>query len=265
VSELLEDPNVRPISYWNNTSSNNMVKRFIDKADNTTRREIEMLVAGKSVAKVIREDLTYGELDKSIDNLWSMLFLTGYLTRTQDPVGLQSEPLKLIIPNLEVRDIFVEKISEWFEEKLADTKIQEELKKLYQAFLELDCDTLEEILHNQLRATISYFDNYENYYHGFLAGLLTGGPWSIESNRESGHGRSDLLLTASDNSTGIVIEVKHAKDLQDIPVECKTALKQIDDKSYKDVFYPHQVRQVKMYGIAFWKKNCSVIGKSVEI
>jgi hypothetical protein len=240
-----------------------MVKQFIDKADNTTRRDIEKLIAGKSVAKVIKVDLTYGELDKSIDNLWSVLYFTGYLTRTPDPVGLQSEPLNLIIPNLEVRDIFIEKISEWFKEKLAEAKVQEELKKLYRAFLELDCDTIEEILHNQLRATISYFDNYESYYHGFLAGLLISGDWSMQSNRESGQGRSDLLLTTSDDSTGIVIEVKHGKNLEDIPVQCAAALKQADDKNYTDAFYPSSVKQVKVYGIAFWKKNCGVCGKNM--
>jgi hypothetical protein len=264
VAKLKTNPHARPISYWNNTSSNNLVKRFIDKANDTTRSEIEDLVAGKSVAKVISEDLTYGELDESINNLWSVLFLTGYLTRTQEPLGLEEEPVSLIIPNREIRAVFINKIQKWFTEKLADAETQEELKRLYQAFPELDCGTIEEILHNQLRAAISYFDNYEHYYHGFLTGLLTGGAWSIKSNRESGTGRSDLLLTARDGSTGIVIEVKHAKDLQDIPVQCAAALKQAEDKNYQDAFYPGQVKQVNVYGIAFWKKSCGVMGKRVE-
>ncbi|MCL1917746.1 MAG: ATP-binding protein [Peptococcaceae bacterium] len=259
VAKLKNNPNIRPKCYWNNTSSNSMVKRFIDKADDTTRSEIEDLIAGKSVTKVIRETLTYGELDKNINNLWSMLFLTGYVTRTQDPVGLQSEPINLIIPNLEIREIFIEKIRDWFEEKLDDARIQEELQRLYRAFLEADCDTIEEILHNQLRATISYFDNYENYYHGFLTGLLIGGAWSIKSNQESGSGRSDLLLTASDGSTGIVIEVKHAKKPEDIPVMCEAALNQIDKKRYKDAFLASRVKQIRVYGITFWQKSCGVV------
>ena len=264
VAKLKNNPAIRPKSYWNNSSSNDMVKRFIDKADDTTRSEIEDLIAGQPVAKVISETLTYGELDKNINNLWSILFLTGYLTRTSDPLGLFSDPVKLIIPNLEIREIFIEKIRDWFEEKLADAQTQSELNSLYRALLEGDCGTIEEILNNQLRATISYFDNYENYYHGFLTGLLTGGAWSIKSNRESGDGRSDLLLTTRDASTGIVIEVKHAADLKDIPVQCEAALKQIDDKNYKDAFYPNQVKRVKVYGIAFWKKYCGVLGKCVE-
>ncbi|MCL1918143.1 MAG: AAA family ATPase [Peptococcaceae bacterium] len=138
VSELREDPTVRPKCYWNNTSSNNMVKRFIDKADDTTRSEIEDLIAGKSVAKVIKQTLTYGELDRSIDNLWSVLFLTGYLTKTQDPVGLQSEPINLVIPNLEIREIFIEKIRDLFTEHLQDTQTQEELQRLYRAFLDAE-------------------------------------------------------------------------------------------------------------------------------
>lgn len=262
VSELLADPDVRPRSYWDNTSSNDLVRRFIDRADDTTRKEIEDLVAGKSVAKVITENLTYGELDEDINNLWSVLFLTGYLTRTQDPVGLQSEPINLIIPNLEIREIFIEKIRKWFRERLHDTQTREELQRLYRALLEADCHTVEEILQNQLRAAISYFDNYESYYHGFLTGLLTGGAWSIESNREFGDGRSDLLLTTRDGSTGIVIEIKHANEEKDIPVKNEAALTQIKEKNYEDAFQGSRVRQIRLYGITFWKKTCVV--KSIE-
>ena len=259
VARLRNNSQTRPKSYWNNTSSNSMVKRFIDKADDTTRNEIEDLVAGKAVAKVITETLTYGELDKSINNLWSVLFLTGYLTRTQAPPGLESEPVKLMIPNLEIREIFVEKIRDWFAEKLDSARTREELKRLYRAILDGDCNSIEEILQNQLRGTISYFDNYENYYHGFLTGLLIGGAWSIRSNRESGDGRSDLLLAATDGSMGVVIEVKHAKKLEDIPVMCEEALTQIDEKRYEDAFYPGQVKQIRVYGIVFWKKSCRVM------
>ncbi|MCL1790884.1 MAG: ATP-binding protein [Peptococcaceae bacterium] len=263
ASELLANPNIRPRCYWNNTSSNNMVQLFIDKADDTTRNEIEDLIAGKSVAKVITENLTYGELDDTIDNLWSVLFLTGYLTRTQDPMGLQSEPVNLVIPNLEIREIFIEKIRKWFMERLNNARIQEDLCRLYRALLDGDCETIEEVLHDQLRATISYFDNYENYYHGFLTGLLLGGAWSLKSNRESGDGRSDLILVASDGSAGIVIEIKHAKKAEDIPVMCELALAQIDKKRYQDAFLVNRVKQIRVYGITFWKKTCGVIAAPV--
>ena len=262
MSELLADPNTRPQSYWNNTSSNEMVKRFIEKADDTTRSEIEDLIAGKSVAKIITETLTYGELDESIDNLWSVLFLTGYLTRTQDPPGLPSEPVNLIIPNLEIREIFIEKIRKWFTEHLRTAQTREEIQKLHRAFLDGDCAIIEEILQNQLRTTISYFDNYESYYHGFLAGLLAGGAWTLRSNRESGNGRSDLLLAATDGSMGIVIEVKHASEQKDLPAMCEEALNQIKSQRYTDTFYPGQVRQIRVYGLAFWKKTCKVVQTS---
>ncbi|MCL1809767.1 MAG: ATP-binding protein [Clostridiales bacterium] len=259
VAKLKGNPETKPRSYWNNTSSNHMVKRFIDKADATTRIEIERLIAGGSVERTVMETLTYEELDKSIDNLWSVLFLTGYLTKTKAPAGFPAEPIELTIPNLEVREIFIEKIKDWFAEKNSAAKTQEEIQRLYCSFLDGDCAAIEEVLQSQLRATISYFDNYENYYHGFLAGLLIGcGEWSVKSNRESGEGRSDLLLTANDGSVGIVIEIKRAGAPESVAAMCEAALKQIEEKDYKEAFLSSGVEKVRLYGIAFWKKTCGV-------
>ncbi|MCL1792010.1 MAG: ATP-binding protein [Peptococcaceae bacterium] len=265
VAKLRNNPGIRPQSYWNNTSSNDMVKRFIDKADSTTRNEIEDLIAGKSVPKVIKETLTYGELDNSINNLWSVLFLTGYLTRTKNPMGLASEPIDLIIPNREVCEIFIEKIRDWFAEKLIDDEIQRELQRLCHAFLDGDCDVIEKILTNQLRTTISYFDNYEYYYHGFLIGLLLGcgSIWSIKSNRESGSGRSDLLIVTNDGSMGLVIEIKHARKQEDIHVLTQDALDQIKNRSYEDAFMGEGIQRLRSYGITFWKKTCEVKSRDI--
>jgi hypothetical protein len=265
VSRLESNPNARPRAYWNNTSSNEMVKRFIDKADTTTQDEIEKLIAGKYVEKQLRENLTYAEIDESIDNLWSVLFLTGYLTRTKEPLGLEDEPVKLIIPNREVRTIFIEKIQKWFTEQVKNSD-HSELDALYHAFLEGDREPIETILNAQLRSTISYFDAHEEYYHGFLTGLLKGcGSWGVSSNRETGDGRSDLLVIPKGRGVGVVIEVKHAEDLDDIPAKCEAAMRQIEEKSYVDGLLERGVFQAKLYGIAFWKKNCGVITKSVEI
>ncbi|MCL1809286.1 MAG: ATP-binding protein [Clostridiales bacterium] len=266
VSELRVDPGIEPKSYWNNTSSNEMVKLFVGMADSTTRSEIEDLVAGKPVAKAVNETLTYGELGKSIDNLWGVLFLTGYLTRTQAPKDARSKLDELVIPNLEVREIFIEKIRDWFAEQLNETSIRNELVRLYRAFFDGDCGAIEEVLQNQLRTTISYFDDYESYYHGFLTGILIGcADWSVKSNREAGDGRCDLLITKNDGTIGIVIEIKHAKEQKNIPSMCENALKQIEEKSYRDVFLASGVKHVRLYGVAFWKKTCKVQSIELEI
>jgi hypothetical protein len=242
-----------------------MVKRFIDKADTTTRGEIEKLIAGEPVEKQIRENLTYAEIDESIDNLWSILFLTGYLTRTKEPLGLEEEPVKLIIPNREVRTIFIEKIQKWFAERVKSSN-RDELAALQKAFLDGNRETIEAVLNRQLRTTISYYDAHEDFYHGFLAGLLRGcGSWGVGSNRESGDGRSDILIITEDGSIGIVIEVKPARSLKDIPVMCEKAMQQIEEKNYLDAFLERGITHAKLYGIAFWKKRCGVVEKSVNI
>ncbi|MCL1917320.1 MAG: ATP-binding protein [Peptococcaceae bacterium] len=259
VDRLLADPQAEPESYWNNTSSNDMVRRFIDKADSNTRYEIEQLVAGGYVEKAIKTNLTYAEVDESLDNLWSVLFLTGYLTQQPTEEKLSRHTMRLRIPNEEVKEIFIEKIQNWFAEKVRNSSSREEMEALYCALLEGDCNIIEKILTAQLRTTISYHDTYEGYYHGFLAGLLKGGGfWGVSSNRETGDGRSDLLIVTEDGAKGIIIEVKRANSLEDIPIKCQEALRQAETRNYADAFLERGLTRAGVYGIAFWKKNCGV-------
>ncbi|MDR3120619.1 MAG: ATP-binding protein [Clostridiales bacterium] len=266
VDKLLENPNAEPEAYWNNTSSNDMVKRFIDKADATTLSEIERLVAGDYVEKPVRANLTYAEVDESIDNLWSVLFLTGYLTRQRTAEKLTRGVLRLVIPNEEIKEIFIEKIQKWFSERIKNSG-HSELEALRVAFQEGNCEQIEASLNAQLRSTISYFDAYEGYYHGFLAGLLKGcgALWSVGSNRETGNGRSDILIIPNDFREGIIIEIKHADSFGDISAKCEAALRQIEEKNYADGLMERGIFRARLYGIAFWKKNCGVVTKSANV
>jgi hypothetical protein len=187
------------------------------------------------------------------------------LTRLRTTDKLSRGMMRLTIPNEEIKEIFIEKIQKWFGEKVKSSN-RDDLAALQKAFLDGDCETIEEILNLQLRTTISYFDAHEGYYHGFLAGLLKGcDSWGVGSNRESGDGRSDILVVTEDRSMGIVIEIKHAHDLDDISTMCKEAMQQMDEKNYSDGFLERGVSQARLYGIAFWKKYCGVMGKSVEV
>lgn len=260
--KLLDTPKARPKPYWNNTSSNALVKQFIDMADATTRSEIEQLVAGKTIRKKIVETLTYGELTESIDNLWSVLFLTGYLTVDRNAPKDEDDYTSLVIPNREVREIFIEKIQKWFAEKVVSQK--HSMESLCQALESGNADQVETILNEQLRGTISYYDSYEGFYHGFLLGLLKGkSDWTILSNRETGTGRSDIQIENATGELGMIIETKRAKSRNDMEAQCDAALKQILDREYAEPLIDDGVNEVWSYGIAFFKKKCSV--KAVKI
>lgn len=260
--KLLDNPKARPKPYWNNTSSNALVKQFIDMADATTRSEIEQLVAGKTIRKKIVETLTYGELTESIDNLWSVLFLTGYLTVDRNAPKDEDDYISLVIPNREVREIFIEKIQKWFAEKVVSQK--HSMESLCQALESGNADQVETILNEQLRGTISYYDSYEGFYHGFLLGLLKGkSDWTILSNREAGTGRSDIQIENATGELGMIIETKRAKSRNDMEAQCDAALKQILDREYAEPLIDDGVNEVWSYGIAFFKKKCSV--KAVKI
>lgn len=265
VDTLIKNPQARPESYWINTSSNNMIKRFIDKADATTRHDIEHLIAGNYVDKTIQANITYTEIDESIDHLWSILFLTGYLTQEPTTQILPRNTLRLRIPNEEIREIFVEQIKKGFAEKLKGHRGEEDKKRLYHAFFQGDCETIKEIVRMYLRTSISYYDNHENYYHGLLTGLLMGGPWIVKSNQESGDGRCDILLFPEHEAIGIVIEVKVADTLEDIPAMCEAAMTQAHKRNYPDAFLASEISQVRLYGMAFCKKSCGVIGQQVTL
>ncbi len=255
--KLLDDPEAKPKPYWNNTSSNSLVKQFIDMADVTTRSEIEQLVAGKTIRKKIVETLTYGELTESIDNLWSVLFLTGYLTVDRNAPKSDDDFASLVIPNREIRDIFIEKIQKWFAEKIAGQKSSVEI--LCHALESGNAEQVETILNEQLRGTISYYDSYEGFYHGFLLGLLKGkSDWKILSNREAGTGRSDIQIENATGEQGMIIETKRARSRNDMEAQCDAALKQILEREYAEPLIDDGMNEIWSYGIAFFKKKCAV-------
>lgn len=258
--DLCADPEAGPKNYWINTSSNDIVKKFIRKAKAVTKKEIEELVAGGSVQKTVREELTYHDLDSSVDNLWSMLFTTGYLTQRGKTDG---DRLNLVIPNREIRRIFTAQIMEWFEEEAA--RDSGRLRKFCTAFQTGNADEIEAQFQAYLQKTISIRDTgvrkerKENFYHGILLGLLSHMEnWSVASNAESGEGYSDILIEIEDLGIGIVIELKYAEKGA-LEAGCSKALKQIEDNRYEEALLEDGMQTVRKYGIACYKKRCKVI------
>ena len=262
VDDLVFDPKARPKAYWINSSGNDLVKRFIDKADMTTRDEIEELIAGHAVKKRIRMDLTYDEVDNTIDNVWSVLFTTGYLTRE----GREMDGIyRLIIPNKEVREVFVLQIREWFQEKSSEDI--KKLDKLCMAFPDGDAETIEDLFNDYLWNTISIRDTAvkgrkENFYHGVLLGLLSHMEnWAVWSNIESGEGYCDILLEVPENRVGVVIEMKYAQEDR-MEAACTEALEQIEQRQYAARLKSDGMKNIVNYGIACYRKHCKVkIGK----
>ena len=253
------EPDATPQPYWINTSGNYIVKRFIEKANQQTRREIEQLIEGKAIQKEIRLELTYNELDSTIENLWSVLFATGYLTQQEKPQG---RTYSLIIPNESIRQIFIEQIQEWFKE--TTRKDENRLKDFCKAFEEGNTEAIEQQLNDYLMKTISIRDTFttkkENFYHGVLLGLLSYDPdWYIISNTESGDGYSDIMIEAEQARTGIVIEVKYAENIKTLDKACEKALKQIKEKNYDQKLEEEGYETILNYGIACYKKRCKVL------
>ena len=263
VDRLLGEPDAEPQSYWINTSGNGLVKRFIDKADKTTKNEIERLIAGETIEKSIRMELTYEEIDNSIDNLWSILFTTGYLTQKGKSKG---GIYQLLIPNKEVREVYIIQIQEWFENTvLNDTK---PVKKLLKAFEDGDAKQIEKDLTKILGTTISILDTKsrkeekEIFYHGILLGLLRcESEWLIQSNIESGDGFVDILVEPEDPDAGIIMELKYAQNFQDLEKACNKAMNQIHDRRYDERLRNEGRNNILAYGIAFCKKRCKVVVK----
>ena len=261
VDHLLADPHAEPEAFWINTSGNDLVKRFIDKADKTTQNEIERLIAGEAIEKKVRLDLTYHELDSSIDNLWSVLFTTGYLTKTGRAIN---GVYKLVIPNREVREVFILQIQEWFRERMADD--EKPMREFCRAFLKGEPERIEKRLNIILNRMISVLDakapddKKENFYHGLLLGLLRSEMnWLILSNAESGDGFSDILIEPEDPDAGIVIEVKYASSVAGLGKACEEALRQIREKRYDERLRNDGRTDVLTYGIAFCRKRCKVV------
>ena len=261
VDDLVFDPQARPKSYWINSSGNELVKRFIDKADTTTRDEIEELIAGYAVEKRIRMDLTYDEIDNTIDNVWSVLFTTGYLTQE----GREMDGIyRLIIPNKEVREVFVLQISEWFNRVVANDRASTE--KINRGFLEGKTEDIQQELTHFLGESISVLDTKarneekEIFYHGILIGILKNNAnWAVRSNRESGDGYADILIKPKNPDTGIVIELKYARSFKELDQACERALEQIRDRRYDEALREDGRSEILAYGIAFWKKRCKVV------
>ena len=271
AKKLVSDPSARPSAFWINSSGNDMVKRFVDKADQTTRDEIEKLVAGGFVEKQLRLDLTYDEIDNTIDNLWSVLFTTGYLTKIGEVKVPDSESYayKLVIPNKEVREVFILQIQEWFKAVVA--KDDDTMKLLSRAILDKDEKQIARQLNIVMSRMISILDTKapdamkENFYHGLLLGLLRGSnpDWLIKSNRESGDGFSDILIEPEDPDAGIVIEVKYAKEMKELDAACEAAMAQIKNKCYDEALRDEGRCDILAYGIAFCRKRCRVIGEKL--
>ena len=271
VKKLVSDPSARPSAFWINSSGNDMVKRFVDKADQTTRDEIEKLVAGGFVEKQLRLDLTYDEIDNTIDNLWSVLFTTGYLTKIGEVKLPDSESYayRLVIPNKEVREVFVLQIQEWFKAVVANEN--DTMKLLSSAILGKDEKQIARKLNIVMSHMISILDTKapddkkENFYHGLLLGLLRGSnpDWLIKSNRESGDGFSDILIMPEDPDVGIVIEVKYAKEMKELDAVCEAAMAQIKDKRYDEALRDEGRCDILAYGIAFCRKRCRVVGEKL--
>ena len=260
VEQLRYDPAAVPQDFWSNSSGNAMVRRFIDMADVSTKNEIERLIAGESIEKDVTPELTYDELDKSIENLWSVLFTTGYLTHKG---RTESGKYRLVIPNREVRNLFVKKIREWFSD--VSRKDGQTLEQLCDAFVNKNVEKIEQIFGDYLWNTISIRDTAvakekkENFYHGILLGLLGyKSTWLIKSNAESGIGYSDILVEVPTNRTGIVIELKYAEG-GDMDAACEEAMRQIEEKGYIAKLKQDGMRNFIRYGIACFKKDCRVV------
>ena len=261
VDRLLGEPGAEPQSYWINTSGNDLVKRFIDKADKTTRNEIEKLIAGESIEKYIRMELTYDEIDNSIDNLWSILFTTGYLTQRGKP---ERGIYHLVIPNREVREVYILQIQEWFKNTVLHNT--EPVKELLCAFENGAAGIIENRLNRILAKTISIFDTKarneekEIFYHGILLGLLRCEPdWLIQSNIESGDGFVDILIEPENPDAGIIIELKYVQTYAGLEKACQKAMNQIRDLRYDERLRNEDRNDILAYGIAFCKKKCKVV------
>ena len=266
VDHLQADPNARPQAYWINSSGNGLVRRLINIADESTKDEIERLIAGETIEKAIRLELTYDEIDNSIDNIWSVLFTTGYLTNAGEielPGG-GGYGYRLVIPNKEVRQVFVSQIQEWFRQTVTydDGSVQD----LCEAFMAGDADKIQSNLNMILIKTISVLDTKarddqkENFYHGLLLGLLRSKPdWRIKSNRESGDGFSDISIEPTIPEKGIVVEVKYSNTISGLDDACGKAMKQIRDRRYDEALREDGREDIIAYGIAFCRKRCKVV------
>lgn len=261
VDDLCDTPEAKPKCYWINSSGNALVKLFVSIANRTTQDEIEHLIAGEPIEKSVRLDLTYDEIDKSIDNIWSVLFTTGYLTQAD---MTEQGAYKLVIPNKEVRTIYISQIQEWFKQKIADNT--EQMAHFWKAIEDGNAEIIEQYLNQTLSNTISVFDTKasemekENSYHTFLAGMLTGNTdWVVKSNVEAGEGFADIIIKPQNPNDGIIFELMYSKEASGLDKACERAIKQIRDRRYLEYLKNDGRHNMIFYGIAFYKKRCKVV------
>ena len=254
--ELQRNPQASPVSYWKNTSDNAIIRSFIDYAGSSITKKLETLMAAGSIVQRVDENLTYDYLHSSEDNLWSLLYLTGYLTKAQTTIDTDELPpgmMELKIPNAEIKEIFETTVVRWFDESAKTWN----RKTLFDAIWSGDCDRITQELTALLRRTISYHDYREDFYHAFLAGIFTGAGYMVDSNKEHGEGRSDVVLYDSINGRVAVFEAKYTKALKNLSSACDSALQQMNEKMYAKE-YEDDYDQIFCYGISFFKKRCLV-------
>lgn len=258
VQILLRDREAEPENYWANTSGNDLVRRLLGKSDQTARDEIERLINGETVVKEIRQELTYRDIEESVDNIWSVLFSTGYLTWRG---RLPGKRMELSLPNREIRELFIDLVKDWFRERtLTDF---DRIHRFCAAFPAGDAALIQDMLHDYLWDSISVRDTAvrrnmkENFYHGMVLGLLRSqGNWLVQSNAETGEGYSDISVCTPDR-TGIVIELKYAEG-GSLEASCEAALKQIEERKYAVSLQRRGMKRILKYGIAFYEKECLV-------
>ena len=264
VELLCKDSKAEPKCYWINSSGNSLVKRFITRANKTTRDEIERLIAGEPIEKSVRLELTYDEIDNSIDNIWSVLFTTGYLTQ----VGVTEQgAYKLVIPNKEVREVYKLQIQDWFDKKLRDNT--EQLTAFWNSIEEGKTEAIEQYLNRTLSNSISVFDTKapekESSYHTLLVGLLTGNTdWVVRSNVEAGDGFADIIVEPEDPDAGIIFELKYSKEANGLEKACEKAIEQIKSRRYSEYLKNDGRHNMTFYGIAFYKKRCKAVIETIK-
>ena len=266
VELLCKDSKAEPKCYWINSSGNSLVKRFITKANKTTRDEIERLIAGEPIEKSVRLELTYDEIDNSIDNIWSVLFTTGYLTQ----VGMTEQgAYKLVVPNKEVREVYKFQIQDWFDKKLRDNT--EQLTAFWNSIEEGKTEAIEQYLNRTLSNSISVFDTKapekekESSYHTLLVGLLTGNTdWVVRSNVEAGEGFADIIVEPEDPDAGIIFELKYSKEANGLQISCEKAIEQIKSRRYSEYLKNDGRHNMTFYGIAFYKKRCKAVVETIK-
>ena len=254
LRDLQRNPKALPSSYWKNTSDNAIIRSFIDYAGSSITRKLETLLSGGYIIQEINENLTYDYLHSSEENLWSVLYLTGYLTCLKDDtLSLPARSIALVIPNAEIHEIFETTIIQWFD----DSAWSWNRKPLFDAIWAKNCAAATEEMNRLLRKTISYHDYKEDFYHAFLAGIFAGAGYTVESNREHGEGRSDVVVYDSENGRVAVFEIKYAQTSASLPTACEAALTEIATRMYAQEF-EDDYDQIYCYGIAFFKKRCLI-------